>query len=350
MNLDRVARLFAENFQQRGEVGAAVSVWKDGAEIFSVADGFADRARTIAWKETTPVLIWSAGKGPAAACVWRAMAEASLSLGTRVAEFWPEFAQAGKTEVTVGEVMSHQAGLAALDAEVSVFEYEAVIEALERQAPNWPLGSGHGYHPRTFGFLLDEIVRRLAGVSLAEYWQKFFAEPLNLAFWFGAPPDIFVAEILPPKSIGREDEKAFYAALARPGSLTARAFRSPRGLVRAAEMNDPEVRRKSFPAFGAIATASSLAKFYATLDCEMETIVSGFDQVLQMETAFGAGFMKSTRFFGPSPRAFGHPGAGGSVAFADPENKIAFAYVMNQMAPGVMPNENSLRIVDALYE
>ncbi|MDP9292707.1 MAG: beta-lactamase family protein [Verrucomicrobiota bacterium] len=350
MNLERIAGIFAENFERRGEVGAAVSVWKNGVEILSLVDGFADRARTIPWTQTTPVLIWSAGKGPAAACVLRAAKEAALSLGTKMAEFWPQFAQAGKANVTIGQAMSHQAGVAALDADVSVLESEAVIAALERQAPNWPLGTGHGYHPRTFGFLMDEIVCRLTGRSLAEYWQQFFAEPLGFDFWFGTPPDVFVAEMLPPKSMGRESEKEFYAALATPGSLTARAFRSPHGLARAAEMNSAEVRSRSLPAFGAIATASSLAKYYATLDLEVETITSGFDKVLQMETAFGAGFMKSAKFFGPSPRAFGHPGAGGSLGFADPENQIAFAYVMNQMAPGVMPNENSLLMVAALYE
>jgi len=367
LNLDRTRKVFAANFQLRGEVGASLSVWRRGEEILSLHDGFADRARTKPWTNSTAVLIWSATKGLAATCVLHALQAARFDLATPVTKFWPEFAH----DFSVGEVLTHQAGLAALDADASVFDYDAVIAALIEHAPNWPAGSGHGYHPRTFGFLADEMVRRLSGETLRDYWRKHFAEPDKLRIWIGLDQDDNnVAEILPARSFAQERDLEFKRALSDPESLTTRAFRSPRGLHRAAEMNAPAVRASSFPAFGGIATASSLAKFYALLasgeDEFFATVraatsdaeVNGFDKVLRMNTAFAAGFMKDfvnekgakpQPFFGPSTAAFGHPGAGGSLAFADPENEIGFAYVMNQMEPGVMPGEKPLSLVEALY-
>src|SRR5436305_7664234 len=104
-----------------------------------------------------------------------------------VAEFWPEFAQAGKDQITLAQRISHQAGLAALDRKVDILDYDAVIEALEKQEPNWPLGTAHGYHARSFGFLLDELVRRISGTRIGEYWRRVFAEPLGLDLWIGLP-------------------------------------------------------------------------------------------------------------------------------------------------------------------
>jgi CubicO group peptidase (beta-lactamase class C family) len=372
VNLDRTREIFAENFLSRREVGASLSVWHKGAEILSLHEGFADRARLRPWTSSTPVLIWSATKGLAAACVLHSLSATNLGLETRVSDFWPEFAAKGKGHHTVADVLSHRGGLAALDHDVSVFDYEAVINALADQAPNWKLGESHGYHPRTFGFLADEMVRRISGKTLGEYWTMNFAEPLDLKIWIGLDRDRDIAEMIPPRNIAQDRDREFQRALSDPQSLTARAFRSPRGLHRPAEMNSAAARAASFPAFGGIATASSLAKFYASLaSAHDESIfpgamlaavvdarVNGFDKILQMNTAFAAGFMKDFvnengdkphPIFGPSTSAFGHPGAGGSLAFADPENEIGFAYVMNQMDPGIMPGDKPLRLVEALY-
>ena len=372
----RIRALFAENFAEYRELGASVAIWEKGQEILSLADGFRDRQKTERWDANTPVLFWSATKGLAAACLLHACQESGTKLESRVAEKWPEFAANGKGEVTIAELLSHQSGLPALSRGVSVFDYDGVVSALTGEAPQWPRGMGHGYHPRTFGFLVDELLRRIAGVTLREYWRISFAGPLQLDLWIGIDPartgqvaPIFASRTPPPQ------DDPFYAAFFTPNSLTARAFASPRGLHRAAELNTVEARTTSFPAFGGIGTARSLAKFYAMLadggtfegrrffapdtHRAMTTILTqGHDRVLQVETAFSAGYMldpldrddcKLRGMFGPSPRAFGHPGAGGSHAFADPENGLAFAYVMNQMEPGVLPNAKSLRLIDALY-
>jgi CubicO group peptidase (beta-lactamase class C family) len=290
-----------------------------------------------------------------------------------VAEFWPEFAQAGKDKITLAQLLSHQAGLCALDQRVDVLDYNGVIRALEAQAPLWLPGTAHGYHARTFGFLLDELVRRIAGKTLSGYWQENFARPLHLDFWIGLPEkeNPRVATTYAAKR-GKPSEPAkFYRDLVTPGTLARRAFTSPYGLNVISKMNDPQIRAYSIVSFGGIGSASALAKFYSmlanggkvngqtffspeTIERMTTTLSDGMDRVFQIPTAFSAGFMKDSRdaarrIFGPSPASFGHPGAGGIHAFADPENKIAFAYVMNQMEQSVLPNEKSLRLVDAVY-
>jgi CubicO group peptidase (beta-lactamase class C family) len=354
---------FRENFATRGEVGASVAVWENGREALSLADGFCDRQLTRPWTEATPVLVWSATKGPAAACVLHSLHARGIPLDTPVAALWPGFAQADKGRITLAELLSHRAGLAALAEPVPVEDHDAVVAALEQQPA---LGTGHAYHPRTFGFLLDELVRRINdGQALGDYFREHFGDPLDLEIWIGVPAERAedVSPVFAAKAGPNPRDTEFARAFADPQSLTARAFASPRGLSSVASMNRPETRMMSLPGFGGIATARALAKFYDALlrapflDWMTAQLASGPDRVLQVETAFSAGFMldpldaaggKVRRTFGPSPSAFGYAGAGGSVAFADPERGLSFAYVMNQMEQGVLPGPKAAALVDAL--
>ncbi|MDD5200522.1 MAG: serine hydrolase [Terrimicrobiaceae bacterium] len=377
---DRVRAAFEENFARGLEVGAAVSVWRDGEEALSLCGGCRDGGRSLPWEKDTPVLIWSATKGLASACVLHALERRGVPIEARVAEFWPEFGQCGKESITVGQVLSHRAGLSVLDArDLSLLDHEGVARAIERQVPLWPAGDGHGYGPRTFGFVADEMVRRLAdGMPLGEYFRAHFGDPMGLDLWIGMPAGEHgrVAQMLAPRGAGcAEPEDAFGEAMADPESLTRRAFATPGGLPGTAIMNSPAVRSASLPSFGGIGTASALAKFYAMLAAGgtwdgthyfgahavghmTHTLSQGCDKVLHLVTAFTAGFMrdpvdddgrKLRATFGPSPRAFGHPGAGGSLAFADPDARLGFAYVMNQMETGVLPKRRALALVEALY-
>jgi len=370
---DRLAPLFEENFTRFGELGAAVSNWQNGKPVLDLHGGFRDRKHEKPWTPDTIVLVWSATKGLASACLLHLLQERGLELKHRVAEFWPEFAQAGKSEITIAQLLSHQAGLCALDTPVDVLDYSAVIAALEKQAPLWPPGTAHGYHARTFGFLVDELVRRLSRSTMSEYWRKTFGDPLELDIWIGLPEseEERVATSYAAKAGGTAAPAEFYRDLATPGTLARKVFTSPHGLHSVSAMNSRENRARPIVSFGGIGSASSLAKFYAmlanggeldgrrffaheTITQMTTTLASGFDRVFQIPTAFSAGFMKDPtetprRIFGPSPLAFGHPGAGGSHAFADPENRISFAYVMNQMEQSLLPNEKSLRLVDAIY-
>ena len=393
--------LFQENFEKFGELGTAVSVWQNGKPIVDLCGGFCDVHREKPWTADTLVLVWSATKGIGSACLLHALQEHKIDITQRVAEFWPEFAQAGKDKVTLAQLLSHQAGLCALDRRVDVLDYDAVIRALEAQIPLWPPGTAHGYHARTFGFLLDELVRRVAKKTLSDYWQENFARPLNLDFWIGLPEmensrvaTMYAAKT--PKAFGaeprnRQSGSDFYVDLVTPGTLARKTFTSPYGLHVISKMNDPAIRAHPIVSFGGIGSASALARFYSMLahDGKLDgqtffsektiawmttTLAAGVDRVFQIPTAFSAGFMKDSqaaaafqpphsrnrrtrdrpslvtrRICGPSATAFGHPGAGGSHVFADPENKIAFAYVMNQMVQSLLPNEKSLRLVDAIY-
>jgi CubicO group peptidase (beta-lactamase class C family) len=375
---ERMRAAFEANFQHGVEVGAAVAVWKDGAEELSLCGGWRDAARSLPWEQDTLVLIWSATKGLAAASVLHALEQRGIPLEARVAEFWSEFGQCGKESITVGQVLSHRAGLGALDVkDLSILDHESVVRAIERQTPLWT--DGHGYGPRTFGFVADEMVRHLTGgMTLGDYFRKVFGDPIGLDAWIGLPAEHHgrVAQMLAPKLSGcPEPDDAFTEALADPGSLTRKAFASPGGLPGASAMNSPVAREASIPSLGGIGSATALAKFYAmlagggqwegthyfsqhTFGHMTHSLSQGHDRVLQLETAFAAGFMrdpvdgdgkKLRATFGLSLSAFGHPGAGGSLAFADPDNGIGFAYVMNQMEAGVLPKRRALALVEALY-
>jgi CubicO group peptidase (beta-lactamase class C family) len=370
---ERLAKSFEDNFTRLGELGAAISVWRHGEPLVEFHGGFRDAKREQPWTADTLVLFWSATKGLGSACLLHALQEHDIELDRHVVEFWPEFAQAGKSKITLAQLLSHQAGLSALDETTDVLDYAAVIAALEKQKPLWPPGTAHGYHARTFGFLIDEMTRRITGHRIAQYWREKFAEPLALDIWIGLPESEQhrAATIYAAKAGGEQTPAEFYRELATPGTLVRKTFTSPTGLHSIAAMNTAENRALSIVSFSGIGSASSLAKFYGMLANGGEidgrryfesktiaqmttTLASGIDCILQIPTAFSAGFMKDApesprRIFGPSRSAFGHPGAGGSNAFADPENGISLAYVMNQMEQSLLPNEKSLRLVDAIY-
>ena len=370
----RIAPLFAENFSRFGELGAAVSIWQNGVPVVELHDGYRDAQRANPWTRDTLVLFWSATKGLGSACLLHVLQEHGIALERRVAEFWPAFAQGVKRDITFAQLLSHRAGLVAVDEPVNVLDYAAVVRALEKQRPLWPPGTAHGYHARTFGFLLDELVRQIDSRSIGEYWRQVFAEPLGLDIWIGLPTDENhrVATIYAARAADAASPDPFYRALSQTGTIQRKAFTSPHGLHTVSAMNSPENRALAFVSFGGIGSATSLAKFYAmlgnggslgarrffsseTLQRMTDTLTSRLDCVFGIPTAFSAGFMKdpldaSRRIFGPSRLAFGHPGAGGSHAFADPENNLSFAYVMNQMEQQLLPNEKSLRLIDALYQ
>lgn len=374
-----VRQWFEANFRERGELGASVSVWKDGSEVLSLSHGHANRERSREWTADTLVPVWSATKGLAAVSCLIALREAGLPLDCPVAEVWPEFVAAGKSGITFRHVLNHQAGLCALDERPSITNHDEVITAIERQTPLSPPGESHAYHARTFGFLIDEIVRRIAGSeSISEHFQQAIAGPLSLDFWMRLPPEQHerVSMVYPGRMSIASRDQAFLRAFNAPGSLTRRAFGSPVGLSAAAEMNRPEAWSLGNASLGGIATARGLAKFYAVLAAsgqwqgrqvvpagvinELRSIQSqGQDEVLCLETAYSCGMMKDpldagtgekTRsLLGPSHTAFGHAGAGGSLAFADPEHGLAFAYAMNQMDAGPLPGEKAAGLVAGVY-
>ena len=306
---ERIEPLFRENFSRFGELGAAVSIWQNGEPILDLHAGFLDRKREQPWNDDTITPVWSATKGIGSACLLHALDENKMKIERRVSEFWPEFGQNGKADITLVQLLSHSAGICALDQNAEVIDYPAVIRALEKQRPLWPPGSGHGYHARTFGFLIDECTRRIAGTSISKYWRTIFAEPLSLDFWIGLPENLNsrCASIYPGKAGIPPEPSKFYRDLLRPGTLQRRTFTSPCGLNAVSDMNKPANRERDFVSFGGIGSASALAKFYAMLanggeiggrrftdsiNLMTATISDGVDRVFENPTAFYARFMK----------------------------------------------------------
>jgi CubicO group peptidase (beta-lactamase class C family) len=375
VHVDRLIDLFEENFIQYQELGASLCIIERGEQTLNIGNGFIDRSRTTPWTPQTRVLIWSATKALASASLLHCCDKAGIALDRSVRDFWSEYGVSGKEETKLSHILTHASGQPALrQADIGILDHEAVVQALAVQEPFWKPGSAHGYHPRTYGFLVDELVRRISsGMTVAEYFRKTFGQPLDLDLWIGIPSDLVndVAPIQTPRQKRESSfEDPFYQALADQTSLTRLAFSTPSGPIAPSTFNAPEIRMHPLPSLGGIGTAESLARFYYRVFCEPEflssellsvlgkTIVSGHDRVLQIPTAFGLGFMKDPisrghkklrRIFGSSEAAFGQPGAGGSHAFVDPDRKLAFAYVMNQMEPGLLPNPKSLRLVDQLY-
>lgn len=364
--IDRLETAFAALFREARDGvfggGASLAVWRHGEPLLSLHRGEASPGR--AWTASTPCLVWSASKGVAAACFLHVLQENRLGLDTPVADLWPEFAAAGKGGITLAELLSHRAGLAAIDRKgLAITDHAAVAAALAAQPPNWPVDGSHGYGARTFGFLLDEIVRRVTGETLGARWERNFRGPLDLELWFGLPPERAdtAATVLPSRALPAPGP--FTRAFADASSLTRRALSEPGGLLTPAVMNTAAMRCASLPSLGAIATADALARFYAILGggdrtffgdetqaAMRTTLSSGPDRVLMDETSFSAGFMTNAfGVYGPSPTAFGHPGAGGSLAFADPALGLGFAFIPSAMHPGALPGPRTQSLIAALY-
>jgi CubicO group peptidase (beta-lactamase class C family) len=368
--LGKVLEIFERNFRDRDELGASISIWWDGVELISRGHGWCEREKIREWTDRTLVPVYSATKVPSAAALLMALESRGLSAETAVHEVWPQFPV---KMAMFTHLLSHQCGLAALNQEADVFDHSQVVAAIEAQTPAWEIGTGHGYHPRTFGALADESVRRLTGKTLGNYWREKIAIPLGLDFWIGLPEIEWprVARLYPGKTGPSNLADHFYRQLNTQGTYTRRAFSSPRGLHAIQEMNESRAWSAGLPALGGVGTASALAQFYQAAIGSIESPLSaavrqvlataqttGEDRVLLRPTVFTCGAQqdpldesgqKTRQIYGPSFSAFGHPGAGGSHGFGDPETGISFAYVMNQMELSVMPGVKCMEMVAALF-
>lgn len=372
-----VGDAFAENFASRGEVGAAVTVVVGGRTVVDLWGGLADARAQKPWLHDTIVMVFSSTKGATALSAHHLAARGKLDVDAPVARYWPEFAAAGKGQIPVRMLLNHQAGLPAIERlmpDDALLDWSAMTTALAEQAPWWTPGSAHGYHAITSGFLIGEVVRRISGLSLGNYFREAVAGPLGLDFWIGLPEEqeARVARLIPAPM--PTEPSPFFAALIDRSTLVNRAFLNPPTLMKPPGMLSRGARAAEIPAANGMANARALAGMYAplacggtlggleivdraTLDRMSATESEGEDRVLLMPTRFALGFMKTmdnhpfdSAILGPSPRAFGHVGAGGSLGMADPDTGVAFGYVMNQMGPGLLLNPRGQSLVDAVYE
>lgn len=361
---------FIANFERHGEVGASVAVYRDGIPVVDLWGGTADPTTGRPWTRSTSALVYSATKGATSVCAHLLAQQGKLDLDAPVAEYWPEFAAAGKQRLTITHLLSHQAGLPVLDRTPSRAEFLAgapVVEALARQQPLWEPGTAHGYHALTFGWLVGEVVRRVSGRSLGSYLAEEVAGPLGLELWVGLPAERagdvapLIAGVPEPGAVDRITDPVARAVAQRvaaaaqdPTSLLFRAS-TTNGMMptpHAETWNDPEVQRAEIAAANLITNARSLARMYAACVSEVdgtrllsaETVdrarteqAVGPDAVIIAETRFGLGFRLNNAVVPMlGPDSFGHNGAGGATGFADARSRIGFGYVQNQL--GVSPS------------
>ncbi len=368
----RVREVFERSLES-GEVGAALAVTVDGEPVVDLWGGHRDAARTLPWQRDTIVNVYSTTKGMTAICANRLAEQGRLDLDAPVAQYWPEFAQAGKSEIPVRWLLSHRAGLAALRAQVppdARYDWKFMTEALAAETPWWEPGTKHGYHALTFGYLVGEIVRRVDGRTLGAYFRDELASPLGLDFWIGFGPELDgrVADMIPASPSPPGVPNPFAAATRNPESLVGRVFGNP--VVETGAVNSRAWRAAEIPAANGHGTARGLARIYGALarDGELDgmSVLSpaqialanteqsfGPDEVLSpLHTRFGLGFFMTQKMipFGPNERSFGHPGAGGSIAFADPDARLGLAYVMNGMQAGLAGDARGFRLIAEVYE
>ena len=369
----RVREVFADSFAHGIEVGAAVAATLDGKPIIDLWGGYADKAKTRPWTRDTLVNVYSTTKGLAAICAHRLVDQGKLDLDAPVAKYWPEFAQAGKDKIPVNFLLSHRAGLPAVRKQLPMdayFNWNVMCSALAAQEPWWEPGTRHGYHAITFGHLIGEVIRRITGKTPGTYLRDEIARPLNLDMHIGvdASFDARIAELIgaPPPPPDKPDP---LAEMARdPESVTFKAIANPRPVVDPALVNSREWRGAEVPAANGHATARSLAALYGALARDgkangyqvltPESIkrahteqANGPDLVLGVVTRWGLGFAlnQAGAPIGPNPRTFGHPGAGGSLGFADPDARLGFGYVMNQMGSDALIDGRAATLFNTIF-
>ncbi|MES2894889.1 MAG: serine hydrolase domain-containing protein [Pseudomonadota bacterium] len=353
---------FAANFESGQELGARFTLVRAGETVVDLWAGHADRKRTLPFDENTLTPVFSTTKAVAALLIARLVDAGKLWYDQPVAEVWPEFAEAGKAAITVEQVMSHQAGLSGFPDEMDPalwFDWDAICARLAAMAPLWSPGSASGYHPITFGYLAGEIFRRVDGRSMGTALRQDLAEPFGLDVWIGLPDSEHdrAADLQRPSGLPNfgEVNDATRAAFLTPWS-------SPAGRGQA------EWRRIEIPSANGHATAPALARLMGALAndgwLDGEVILSpaliseaarerirGQDLVLPFEMSWGAGFMRNApvKAWGPGEETFGHSGWGGSCAFADPETRLAGAYVMNKQSTDLLGDGRPKRLIEAAY-
>jgi CubicO group peptidase (beta-lactamase class C family) len=352
-----VSDAFAENFRTRGDVGASVALVVDGELVVDLWGGSKDGDLRNGWEADTVANIWSTTKGVAATCFAMLVDRGLIEYDRPVAHFWPEFATAGKEDITIAMLLSHQAGLCGFRDPATVEDYYDTAKAASRLAaaePFWKPGTQSGYHAITIGLLATELFRRVEGRSL----QQFVADELgeyeisiglpeamqSRAATMIAPPDMASSALMP------ELTPAQIAALANPP-------------LDPLIPNDPAWRAADIPSANGFATARGLAKLYGALaaegngllgrsaiDAATQVQIENIDAVLGVEARWACGFLRNINgIYGPNKEAFGHSGWGGAFAFADPTRRLGFAYVMNRMGTDLIGDPRNVALIDALY-
>ncbi|MDO9618908.1 MAG: serine hydrolase domain-containing protein [Pseudomonas sp.] len=362
---------FAALFDEPQERGMALCVQVGGETVVDLWAGVADKEGQQAWHSDTILNLFSCTKTFTAVTALQLVGEGKLELDAPVARYWPEFAAAGKDKITLRHLLSHQAGLPALRQMLpaeALYDWQAMTTALAAEQPWWVLGEGHGYAPITYGWLVGEVLRRVEGRGPGESIVARTAKPLGLDFHVGLADEEFDRVAIISRGKGNFGDAAAQRLLktmmSEPAAMSTRAFTNPPSIM--TSTNKPEWRRMQQPAANGHGNARSLAGFYSglldgqLLESELLAELTrehavGEDKTLLTRTRFGLGCMLdqpevANATYGMGPRAFGHPGAGGSIGFADPERDVAFGFVTNNLGPFVLMDPRAQKLARLLAD
>lgn len=370
---ESLADTMRANIESGEDVGAGVAVFHRGECVVDLTGG-SFTPEGPAYDDQTLQLVFSTTKGITAIAVGICVQRGLIDYAAPVAQYWPEFAAEGKGEATVAQLISHQCGLITVDGLTleQGLDWDTVTAALAAKAPEWEIGRGHGYHALTYGWLAGELVRRVDGRTLGTFVQEEIVQPLGVELWIGLPEE--QEERVSPLLGGlasTSPDPAIAAVIEQmmgPNTLGGRALSLSGAFAGDGLFNRRDVHAAELPAANAITNARSLATIYAAtlgpingvqlLDDGVREVARTTvtpdgerDQCLLMPTTFGMGFMTHGMFTPyAGPGSYGHPGAGGSVAFAQPERDLAFAYVMNQMATNLAGDLRAQRLIQSAID
>lgn len=382
---EEVEKVFIDNFEKRGELGAACCVYKDGVKVVDLWGGYRDVKKKKPWEEDTMVLVFSSTKGVSSMALAHAHSKGLFDYDEKVSTYWPEFACNGKEAITVRQLLSHKAGLCAIDEpmEFDIFSRPTdLFNIIAKQKPAWQPGVKHGYHGISLGWYESALIYSVDPKkrTIGEYFRDEIAKPLEIDFHIGLPDEVDrerIAEIYAPaykfrmlfnmKKLPKEFVKGM---VLDTKSITYRTFSNPSCLGNIPSYNKESFKKVELPASNGIGEVRSIAKAYSVfatggseLGLTEKTMgeLTGlpilpkdgsFDEVLKLDMTYLHGYTKPSKDFnfGTNQRAFGTMGAGGSFCFADPEIKASFAYAMTKSGFHLYndPREKALR--DAVYQ
>ncbi|MGV8844800.1 MAG: serine hydrolase domain-containing protein [Pseudomonas sp.] len=371
LQFEAVAEAFAALFENPQERGAALCIQIGGETVLDLWAGSADREGEQPWHTDTLLNLFSCTKTFAAVAALQLVGEGKLQLDAPVADLWPEFAAAGKGAITLRQLLCHQAGLPALREVLpaaALYDWSTMTASLAAEQPWWTPGEGQGYAALTYGWLVGELLRRADGCSPGESIVTRTALPLGLDFHVGLDDAEFhrVAHIVRGKGVigDAAAQRLLKVVMSEPAAMSTRAFTNPPSIM--TSTNKPEWRRMQQPAANGHGNARSLAGFYAglldgrLLDAALLAEMTrehgvGQDKTLLTSTRFGLGCMldqpqQANATYGLGPQAFGHPGAGGSIGFADPERQVAFGFVTNTLGPYILMDPRAQQLARCLGE
>jgi len=381
---EAVRDAFQANFDDGLEVGAACAVYHRGEKVVDLWGGLRDPKTNDLWLEDTLVLVFSTTKGMSSLALAVAHSRGLFMYDEKVAAYWPEFEQGGKKNVTVRQLLAHQAGVCAIDEPMDLEllgDPDRVADAIAKQEPLWEPGTSHGYHTISLGWYESELLRRVDPKhrTVGRFFADEVAGPLGLEFYIGLPddvPDARIAEIQATwyrtrmmLNLSKLPSK-FVKDFLNPKTITARTFANPKVLGSPVRYNERAMRTIELPASNGIGQVRSIAKAYGVfasggkeLGISPETMGElrapavappngTMDLVLHMDTSYSLGFSKpsAANDFGSSKAAFGTPGAGGSFGFADPDLELGFAYAMNRLDFYLPTDPRERRLSEAAIE